>query len=284
MRSKCNFNFRDGLIGAWCPSISGPTGFTVPNLVPALSPLSLINMAQTDWVISGQGTGDGADVTLQRRYTLNFDGVDSRLESSQASLPFPDFTVTMWCLLDYTNSDNYAVFFEHGYQESFRLSLDKVSLLVPGSPEFGTWENRIILSMKNVKVVNRVINTSGTFFYFIAAVCRYAAGAYSCLLAVNNNFTTTSTTTTSQVDVLRKYFVGGGDPSATSTTSSAGKIDDVRIYNRALTRPELFTLYRGGRGYGLFPVRRRQFYKTKAAFLATNPLVVTQAVKTSYQW
>jgi hypothetical protein len=47
-----------------------------------------------------------------------------------------------------------------------------------------------------------------------------------------------------------------------------GQIDDIRIYNRALTPSEIRLLYTGGRGVGLMPERIKHRRKTTAA--ATN--------------
>jgi hypothetical protein len=44
-----------------------------------------------------------------------------------------------------------------------------------------------------------------------------------------------------------------------------GQIDDIRIYNRALTPSEIQLLYTGGRGVGLMPERIKHRRKTTAA-------------------
>lgn len=286
MRTKALADFRHGLIGAWCPSISGATGFRVPNLVPAFSAMTLVNMdPATDWVTYGQNTSSDFTFSQPKRIALDFDGVDDRLESLETAVPYPEFSVSLWVNLDYTNSDDNAVIFEHGLNESIKIGLAKNDLLVPGFPEYGTYASRIIVFVKGVKVVTPLINTSGTYFYFLAATFRYdLSGNYYVALTYNTIKNGPYATSATQIDAVKKIFVGGGDPSVTSTTSMAGRIDDVRVYNRVLSDPEIKAMYYGGRGYGLIPTRKRNYYKRKSAFLATNPLVVNQAIKTSYTW
>jgi hypothetical protein len=52
------------------------------------------------------------------------------------------------------------------------------------------------------------------------------------------------------------------------TLPFGGQLDDIRIYNRALTPSEIQLLYTGGRGVGLMPERIKHRRKTTAA--ATN--------------
>jgi hypothetical protein len=67
--------------------------------------------------------------------------------------------------------------------------------------------------------------------------------------------------------LFAKYNDGSGGATANISPHN-GQIDDIRIYNRALTPNEIRLLYTGGRGVGLQPERIKHRRKTSAA--ATN--------------
>jgi hypothetical protein len=69
------------------------------------------------------------------------------------------------------------------------------------------------------------------------------------------------------------FWIGGQNGYANRYFS--GFIDDARIYNRALSAPEIRQLYIGGRGLGLIPERPRRRGKAAAAAFNRRRRILT---------
>jgi hypothetical protein len=236
-------SLRQGLVGAWCPSL-GASGFRLIDRSGYGNHGTLTNMDPgTDWVVSG---GKGA---------LDFDGTDDIVTAMALRPSFP-MSVSWWAKynsvinessavqfktasgIDYVFTvlsfgDNKTYFFTDSVNES-----NNVSILTSARPSVTGWINICVVFSSSTSV--RV--------YWNGAV----------LLS----------TTVSGVGSITPTGLQIGRRTGAATGSVNGALDDIRIYNRALSPTEIQLLYTGGRGVGLIPERIKHRRKTTAA--ATN--------------
>jgi len=226
-----------GLVGAWCPSL-GATGFRLLDRSGRGNHGTLTNMAATAWTTSG---GKGA---------LSFDGVDDEIQvqhhPSLSFTPSQFITMTSWVRL--TTSVGYRTVFtkrivnNSNYELSFNTSGNQI-LFYAGGP-FNTSTSAVV---------------QGEWSH-IACTSGPAGGAYFINGALAG--THANPIGTPNTEPLRYG-------SANFQQRLTGQLDDGRIYNRALTAPEIRQLYLGGRGFGLLPERpRRRGKAAGAAFKA----------------
>jgi hypothetical protein len=237
-------SLRQGLVGCWVPSL-GASGFRLIDRSGYGNHGVLTNMDPgTDWAPSGG------------KLALDFDGSNDEVRLSRVFYTMP-FSVSAWAMtrnnslpqtiLGIGNSQNTAPLF----QVAFRPDL-------PNSP--------IICNMRDINGNNTWSAFNGfsiNTWYHITAVFYSTSDR----LVFVNSVPGIRDTTSYLVDSLDQMSIGSM-PRITSGAFLNGSVDDIRLYNRALTPSEIRLLYTGGRGVGLQPERIKHRRKTSAA--ATN--------------
>jgi hypothetical protein len=232
-------SLRQGLVGAWCPSL-GASGFRLIDRSGYNNHGVLTNMdPNTDWVTSG---GKGA---------LDFDGVNDFV---QFSVPdFGDIASISFYLYLRSNSGNYKTWLHKPSRFDMRTGFfpdnNKYeivwfyngSVYTVGTPiiaNLNVWQHHCFVANKSslALYINGVLKDTGRFWF------------------------NTPTNPTALIEI--------GGKSGTASEFSNSQLDDIRVYNRALTPQEINQLYVGGRGVGLIPERIKHRRKTTAA--ATN--------------
>ena len=242
-------SLRQGLVGAWCPSL-GASVFRLIDRSGNNNHGTLTNMDPgTDWVPSGG------------KLALDFDGSNDYVDipDSPSLNPTKQITICCWyysrglpssttpftyCLLGKTTSvvaEPYPAFDIRG------SSTSTLELAIAIGTQF-----------KTVSLGTITQNT----WTFIAATYNGAvlAGYRNGVLVQSSSQSGDIGTTTNPLRL--------GDNPGFSPRFYNGQLDDIRIYNRALTPSEIRLLYTGGRGVGLMPERIKHRRKTTAA--ATN--------------
>jgi hypothetical protein len=214
----------EGLVGAWCPSL-GATGYRLVDRSGYGNHGTLTNMTSDDWVVSG---GAGA---------LDFDGSNDYV--ARAISLVGDFSVSLWFSkrTNGTAGSERVVFGASG-----SLGIPYIADI---APTFASLHS----------------NTSGQF------------GSFAFSFNLNTWYHLIFTRQSNSVQA----FVNGRQSSSGAKTVTGdfsiayigryqdtgnvydwdGQLDDIRIYNRALTEPEI-RLLASRRGIGLQP-RPKQF-------------------------
>jgi len=237
-------SLRQGLVGAWCPSVSGPYGYRLPDLSGYGNHGTLTNMdSGSDWVVSG---GKGA---------LDFDGSDDvvRLTLQNKIQTTTSFTMSAWVYTRNTNAQrNIFSTWKFNRQSGWQFTIDSAN-----------------------KVSAAFLQAFAQTYYVITSNTTIATNTWTNVLCVSSG------------DVLSNVniFVNGTnsgkidgpttDPGPLDSTSLSigareanasyddtflnGQLDDIRIYNRALTPSEI-RLLASERGIGLKPERLRNRY------------------------
>lgn len=249
-------SLRQGLVGAWCPSVSGSFGYRLPDLSGRGNAGTLTNMDPgTDWVPSGG------------KLALDFDGVN-------------DYAIVGDIAVDGLSVMSISVFFRFITRSSDYLHLigknsSSTSRFGIGLTGTGTTNNRtnLLLTMGNgsnsfgYTTDNFVADNAWTHAVYLFDGTQSSNGTRLRLFIDGNEKTLTySGTIPSASPTNSASLVFGAETTATFFSNS--QLDDVRIYNRALTTSEILLLYTGGRGVGLAPERIKHRRKTTAA--ATN--------------
>ena len=230
-----------GLFGAWCPSL-GSTGFRLLDRSGRGNHGTLTNMASTAWVTSG---GKGA---------LSFDGINDNVTTNVPGLTTTDRAVAVWFRSSATYANgNYGFLVKWGTAASFPADVGKdfsVSFGTDGN--IGT--NAISISQYGDGVGASGFN-DGNWHH---GVFMAQGNAYSIYIdgVLRNSKTMTTNATAGIVSIGTAY---GG-------FFFNGQLDDLRLYNQALTPPEIRQLYLRGRGFGLLPEQPRQRAKAAAGF------------------
>lgn len=242
MRPQRAGSLTQGLVGAWCPSL-GATGFRLQDRSGRNNHGTLTNMASTAWTTSG---GKGA---------LSFDGtndfviapnITARNSASPISLggwffaPSASYNFNNYFLsIPQVSGGSNGIDFTNPQAVRFNL--------------FGSGAGDVSIST-TVDLRSKWTFLVGVFDGSRGLV--YADGT----LAAQANHTAGAGTASREFNIGRFGAFGG----FTSIIS-----DDVRLYYRALTAPEIRHLYVGGRGFGLIPERqRRRGTAAAAAFKA----------------
>lgn len=237
---------RQGLVAAYCPSISGQ-GNVLPDLVGG-NHGTLTNMDASDWVSSGDGRA------------LDFDGTDDRVDiSNESNFDFErtaQFSVTFWARLNTLSPTAQVV----------------ASKLDPVAQNTG-WEVRFFSPFPGVdsNAINFILanNVSGgNFLMCTAAVGSLAVNQWLHIGVTYNGSSTASgvnlflsgqrLSVTVNTDALTASILNdlqvriGQRANSSNTFPLNGQLDDIRIYNRALSEPEI-KLLASKRGIGLEP-------------------------------
>lgn len=242
MRTQRAGSLTRGLVGAWCPSL-GATGFRLQDRSGWNNHGTLTSMASTAWVTSG---GKGALSFAPFAYV--------ELGSSQNLRPVR-FTYSAW-INPSTTANAY-------------------SQIMGFDPGASSTQVCTLLIKSNLKLALYVARPGGGSGYdsYDGAGVTLTAGQWYHLAAQHspaglrvfvNGVLDGSAAYTADPNVAAGSFWIGGQ-NGYSNRYFSGFIDDARLYNRALTAPEVRQLYIGGRGFGLIPERPRHRSKVAAA-------------------
>lgn len=240
-------SLRQGLVGCWCPSVSGPYGYRLPDLSGYGNHGTLTNMdPPNDWVISG---GKGA---------LDFDGLVTENDevivatsSTKFALPTLGNRVSV-CGWVYNRS--FPTYNGLKVQEIWQHGPNNATngewYLVQGTssnPVFQIWQGGPYgANGATTLVINRWYHICGTWDgSFIKVYCNgILDGSAS---AAISPATLSATTRIGRLGVPGYAY------------SIDGQLDDIRIYNRALSEQEI-RLLASERGIGLKSERQRNRY------------------------
>jgi len=233
----------EGLQLAVCPSFTGPTGLAALDVSGRSNHGVLTNMDRnTAWQTSG---GKGA---------LSFDGVDDYVLFTDLSLG-TIHTCSAWVKPNgQVGAFNFGGILGDGSTNTGPLAIAGASstqihysagaggVVATVSSMLGSWHNIVSVRVGLAVVIyqNGVEVASGN-------------------LPVNDASTVNRIGHRNQANIL--YY--------------NGQLDDGRIYNRALSAPEIRQLYIGGRGYGLLPERPRRRGKAAAAAFNRRRRILT---------
>ena len=250
MRTQRAGSLTQGLAGAWCPSL-GATGFRLLDRSGRNNHGTLTNMASTAWVTSGG------------KIALDFDGSNDSVNITvdlSAVVTSKNYTLSTWTKTSATNSNAYP----------FSLGSAASDFPVVGFRIDPGGSGRVIAFIRD---------NAGNFVLPGNDPPAVNNGAWNHLLVVANGSTAQVYTNggvngaAASIASIGTTTINRATIGALGRTSVAayysGQVDDSRIYNRALTAPEIQQLYVGGRGFGLLPERpRRRGTAAAAAFKA----------------
>lgn len=231
MRTQRVGSLAQGLVGAWCPSL-GATGFRLQDRSGRNNHGTLTNMASTAWVTSG---GKGA---------LSFIAAAGHNVSTgyKPSITNP-ISYSVWFNTNIVNSYRGIVSNYQSNSQAFEIFISNANSQVVGS----TFPFTLSTGTNSIAIGN----------WYHVVVTR---GSDSAMFL--NGVETSRVTNPSITESANAFRIAqrpdGGFP-------FDGFIDDIRIYNRALTAPEIRQLYERGRGFGLLPERPRHRSKAAAA-------------------
>jgi len=220
------------IVARWVPS-AGPTGFRLIDRVRS-NHGTLTNMdPASDWVASG---GKGA---------LDFDGSNDHalIVDPPPVLYTMPFSVSLWASCRTTTAVSQC-FGLGNSTDADQLFVIQFRGDLAGDP-----------IQAQMRGDNPLSNTTAVFsgpyvanrFYHIVAVFTSAS---SRTIFVDGTQGTTDTTAHT-VEPMNRLAIGG--LVRTSVASFSGLVDDVTIFNTALTANEVREIYCRGRGYGVFP-------------------------------
>ena len=252
-------SLRQGLVGAWCPSL-GASGYRLIDRSGYGNHGTLTNMDPgTDWVPSGG------------KLALDFDGVDDNVNAG-----------TGFKLVDLTSKTISAWINKAG--SSQKGIVDKEFDNAGGN--YGGWG---FWTQTNNKLwwwnhANKDIKDNGpnsislNQWNHVSIAWDSAQNSASFFINGIKNSTISDSTIVEKPSGNAQLLIGSMRNNL-ATFQFDGQIDDVRIYNRALTPQEILLLYTGGRGVGLAPERIK--HRRQATAGITGDLSKTLAALTA---
>lgn len=228
---------RNGLIGAWCPSLTGPTGTSLLDLSGFGNFGTLTGMdAAADWVDGGQGLA------------LDFDGVDDYVISPITSRTWNAnvaVTASAWVFL---RSHSGCLFSLNSGSNVWQWSINTgapINILTGKTGQIPT--NGFFLGRSA-----NVIAGSTT----VAQLNSWTHVAYSwdgsqLNLFINGDYINTcSSNGGPNTGNISSVQIGRNGNSGTGYTNQM--VSSLALWNRGLNAQEIISLYTGGPGYGLF--------------------------------
>jgi hypothetical protein len=226
-------NLKQGLVGAWCPSVAG-NGLLLPDLSGRGNHGTLTNMNASDWVGTDRGRA------------LDFDGSNDHIALAR-SVTFTSDTgygFSFWLNKTALSSAGNGGLFRDGNQ------------FIVVNDGGGTGTGRVWGRHNGVEFADGpdgplLLNAGWSHIGLTwdkATVRFYFNGRQWSTLA-------STALTTFSVSVL-----GGQGP---FTEFFLGQMDDIRLYNRALSPSEIKQLYEGGPGFGLRQERKRSRFQVQ---------------------
>ena len=237
-------SLKQGLVGAWIPSVSG-SGFLLPDLSGYGNHGTLTNMAADDWVSAQYGRA------------LDFDGSNDRVviaDNDVFSFVSKPFTISVFAKTS-TASDKPIVsksFAQFSYEWSLTFGND-ISIVGwtsgQGANFWGALASGTFADNKwhNVSALYDGGNSWTSFSIYLDGVKQVT--------------TQLGAPTGSLANTTANLFIGAGLIGDIFSAYFNGQLDDIRIYNRALSDSEIRILAQRP-GIGLRQDRDRQtFYQ-----------------------
>ena len=235
----------DGLVGAWCPSFTGATGLQLADISGQANHGVLTNMDPgTDWVASGSGLA------------LDFDGSNDGVSASSFNMNLLDNainSVSLWINPTTTNTISRPLSCgSAGSNLALRYNFENLEFTFGGTSVLSVSMTNAAYAGKWTHVCG-VSSSSGAILYFNG-------------IQVGSRNDTVSLTKTTGLGIGYRFGV--------NSDYFTGQLDDVRIWNRALTPSEVNLIYTGGRGAGMLrePPRRRSFQGVTIPRPSSNPV------------
>jgi hypothetical protein len=227
----------EGLVGAWCPSL-GASGYRLVDRSGYGNHGTLTNMTSEDWVVSG---GAGA---LRFENSLDYVSANNTLSITSAT-----FAVSLWFLRTAVQDFPRLIDIGDG-TNTFQIVLDD-AIAGGGNGMINTkhtqWQSGISATAWFTHSSNVWYHVFANVNSTISSVDLFVNGTKQTGNAANN--VGAGASTTSVLFGIRRDLNG--------QTDFSGYLDDIRIYNRVLTPPEI-RLLASRRGIGLQP-RPKQF-------------------------
>lgn len=237
-----------GLVGCWIPSVSG-SGLLLPDLSGRGNNGALTNMDASDWVSSGSGMA------------LDFDGVNDYVDAGDCCDFTSGFmTISAWIKRNETTTAARTVVSK--FDRSGGVSTEDGIL-------FQIFSNTIsyaaVLDGATHRFLATVADLNVTDWVHIAARVQSNNGSAAALYKNGLQVAGSWVTLTGNVTLDNNAYslrLGNYRYSAVNYDHFSGLIDDVRIYNRALTESEI-KLLASKRGIGLQPSPTRFIAREK---------------------
>jgi hypothetical protein len=227
-------SLRRGLVGAWCPSL-GASGFRLIDRSGYGNHGVLIGMDPgTDWVTSGG------------KLALDFDGVNDYCDISDKPWLNPTKQITVCCWYNSRSvPGSFAPFNYCLLGKSSSVNAQPYPAFDIRGSSVTTIECAIAIGSSSKQISLGTITTNR--WTFVAAT--YSG---SVLSGYRDDALIQSAAYTGDIGTTTQPLRLGDNPGFPSRWYN-GQLDDIRIYNRALTPSEIRLLYTGGRGVGLAP-------------------------------
>lgn len=246
-------SLRQGLVGAWCPSLN-VGGSLVPDLLNKNN---------------ATGNTGVSVVAVHGKKALAFNGTSGILTFGNASfVGLTTITVSYW--FQRANLQNIGV--QQGNSETSRLFFaggGDTNIYIGG--RFGSGSNQNGGEQYSFSDISQLTG-SGMHHAVFTLICNSAVAVGHRIWVNGVERTVTHvpglTTTVASIPSFTTPIQYGERFTGSGTEFRQGSVDDIRVYNRALTPQEIRLLYTGGRGVGLAPERIKHRRKTSAA--ATN--------------
>jgi len=230
-----------GLIGAWCPSLRA-TGFRLLDRSGRNNHATLISTTSTDWIASG---GKGA---------IAFNGTSSY---GNVVFPFTFDLATDSVTVSFWNRNTTGT---TGVYASLASSTNGTPFLI-----FQASGTAITLTHRN-NASGDAAAVGGTWQ---SANWRLLTGISTptSLALLINGIQVATTSRTAGATSLNQVALGALNRAGSLSNYAASQIDDLRVFARAVSAPEIRQMYVAGRGFGILPERARQ---RAGAATATN--------------
>jgi len=224
--------------GWWCPSLNPPGGTRLHDLSGRQNWGTLTGMANDDWVVSG---GRGA---------LDFDGVNDHVAAKQV-YTVNSISISTWSQVS-TGSTQF------GYIVDLSTGVGVAAGI--GTNSDATQVRWVLNDGSNISICDLAVsNPANTMSHWLGTWNGSTAIFYLNGVQMASATSTRILSTAAQNIYIARLF--------SANRYVLGKIDDVRIYSRALSASEVRQIYRLGRG-NMPRVRQRRYSVEEAGFKA----------------
>jgi hypothetical protein len=241
-------NLRHGLVGAWAPSVAG-NGLLLPDLSGYGNHGTLTNMDASDWVGTDRGRA------------LDFDGVDDYVDFGTRLLTEATFSVSAWFRSGGDNGIIVAKSRNVSAVNRWWIAVNQNpstggdqagNLYIAGTNSVGSGVTAAASVGANDNRWHQVVGVwQNTSMYLFFDGTNVASN-----LSIRAN-------QLSQFNLLIGKYNDSSGGATGNTGNLQGQLDDIRIYNRALSPSEIKQLYEGGPGYGLRQERKRSRFQVQ---------------------
>ena len=192
--------------------------------------------------------GNGA--TGKFNSSLNFDGSDDYVQLAHTASPNPStqLTVSAWIkVASLANATNYNIFVKQTWASKlgFRLGLGGYGACASLNCLFLGVGDGVTLTETTTSGVN--LTDTGAWHHVVGT---FSSGAIKLYVDGNQRYNTTSAVTS----IVNDAVAGRIGRHSTGAEYFPGQIDDVRVFNYALTATQVKQLYNGGSGVQFAPL------------------------------